>query len=74
MALTNQEYLETSGLRCPNCEKDGIEGSSITVAQGFVWQDCRCNICNAEWTDMYKLAGYEHLTIPTPPPEGSTSG
>lgn len=61
MTLTPIEYAEKSGLRCPVCEGNEIEGGSIQVDAGIAWQGCQCLDCDATWDDMYELVGYRDL-------------
>lgn len=61
--LSNQEYVRSLGVVCPVCQSDNITGGDITVNEGFVLQDVYCSDCESEWTDRYKLIGYDSLEI-----------
>ncbi len=60
MTITDKEYVDSAGLKCPICKKTEtvrIVGP-IEVAGGVGWQDCICKACDAKWTDDYRLIGY----------------
>lgn len=56
--MTDKEYVQTGGVRCPYCRSTNVEGQSIDVDAGEATQEMGCNDCNAEWVDCYKLVGY----------------
>jgi hypothetical protein len=57
--LTNEEYLEYNGTRCPKCQSEEISIiDCMQVSAGQSFQDITCNDCNEVWTDHYKLTGY----------------
>jgi len=68
MSLTEEEYVKKLGLICPNCEAtEGIYGSSpdgVNIDDGIAWQEIRCTLCKAGWTDNYNLVGYSQLEVP----------
>jgi len=58
MELTEQQakqYVESDGVRCPFCGSDDIEGESITVDAGRVYQRVLCQVCGESWHDGYTL-------------------
>lgn len=59
--LSNPAYLAKGGGVCPNCRSDQIEGGSIGVDGPVAVQPVVCNDCDAQWNDVYHLAGYTDL-------------
>ena len=64
--LTEQEYIDKSGLVCPNChEPAGVEAQERPeVDDSVAWQNVSCSLCKADWVDNYNLVGYSDLEIP----------
>ena len=57
--LSEEEYVQTMGHRCPMCESPDIETrSGYGVDSDYGWQPIKCNRCDAVWDDVYKLIGY----------------
>ena len=55
-AEMKQKYLDSKGVVCPFCCSHNIEADeSVNVDAGFGSQSVHCNICDADWTDIYKL-------------------
>ena len=57
--LTNEEYVVSQGNKCPACLSVHVRSAAemqhdVTTC----WQDCKCDSCDAEWTDEYNLTGY----------------
>lgn len=60
--LTDQEYLESKGLRCRECgSSDSLEGEEVNIDAGTARQDMFCHECGASWTDVYRLVRTEDL-------------
>lgn len=55
---TDEEYVATGGCHCPSCGSTNIDGHSVDIDAGYATQDVSCHDCDAEWTDQYKLIGY----------------
>ncbi len=55
--LTEKQYIENGGIRCPVCGSDEISGTGINTDAGFVTQDVGCDKCGSTWTDEYELVG-----------------
>jgi len=57
--LTEQEYVDKSGLFCPYCESDQIEPMESVQVDGTVGlQGIMCADCKKTWTDIFRLTGY----------------
>ena len=57
--LTSKEYVDKQGVICPCCQAHSVRGmSELQHDSCYIWQDCKCDHCNAEWTDEYTLTGY----------------
>jgi hypothetical protein len=52
-----EKYIAAGGVICPACGSDDIGGASIAIEAGCAFQNVSCNVCDAEWTDEYKLTG-----------------
>lgn len=61
--LTDTEYVDSMGLKCPNCHGvDGVEACGSAEPNGLTaYQDARCRNCGAKWVDQYQLIGYVDL-------------
>ena len=58
-ALTGKEYVKRKGTECPYCESNEIDGVGKKEQDGdTIWVDMRCDLCGAEWSDFFRLAGY----------------
>jgi hypothetical protein len=60
--LNSDEYVVKKGLVCPNCGQMP-EQRSLESDEDGVFANCFC-ICGAEWTEVYKLVGYEDFYLP----------
>ncbi len=58
------EYLRNGGNVCPNCGSKDIEGESLQSDCAMVWQKVSCMVCEATWTDQYKLLSFDTLEVP----------
>lgn len=58
-AMTDQQYLSHRGMLCPFCHANDVRmaGKSDVTETGIL-QPAICGGCGAEWTEVYKLAGY----------------
>ena len=56
--MTNQEYLDNCGTKCPYCGSHDITGGAVQIEAGSAWQDVICNSCDKEWQDTYTLTGF----------------
>lgn len=65
---TSAEYVKTSGVVCPVCGAQDMEGDSVEVDAGGAWQDIVCCNCGSSWRDEYVLTGYADLTKGDDPP------
>tara|TARA_Y100000310_G_scaffold329265_1_gene398764 strand:- start:837 stop:1046 length:210 start_codon:yes stop_codon:yes gene_type:complete len=64
--MTDAEYVEASGCRCPACGSDEIESTAgVEVDGGYASQEVGCLACPAVWYDTYILTGFDDLD-PTP--------
>jgi len=62
--LTEDQYIQAGGNRCPHCASEDIESWDLPIVEGATaTQKIGCNSCNKEWVDQYQLVGFE--TIPT---------
>lgn len=60
--MSDSEYVEQGGLKCPYCSSSRIEPTCAPVVETReAWQDIRCAGCGKEWRDRYDLTGYEDL-------------
>jgi len=73
--LTPEEYVKKSGFICPLCQCEDVVGHSIETGNGTeLYQDVTCSGCNASWTDVYRLVGYECFETPIVNPPKMTNG
>jgi ribosomal protein L34E len=53
-----QRSYRTTGLgTCPTCQSDQIEGGPLDMIERGAYQEMTCQDCEANWTDVYHLAG-----------------
>jgi len=52
------EYKKTPS-HCPDCHSGEIEGGSVDIDAGVATQKVVCNVCDAVWTDIYKLTSFQ---------------
>lgn len=58
--MTDDEYVQTQGLRCPYCRERDVEGvGGVEIDAGYATQEVRCNSCERHWIDRYHLMGYD---------------
>jgi len=51
-----RRYLANPGF-CPFCQSPQIQGSDFEVAGSECTQEMTCLECEAQWYDVYELAG-----------------
>ena len=49
------KYLKSFGSQCPYCESYDITVTDFDPVDNFIYQNCRCEKCEKEWTDQYTL-------------------
>ena len=59
-----KDYIKKSGVCCPACGSDEIEGGFVEIDSGHAWQPVGCNECDAEWNDIYNLVDVELTARP----------
>ena len=59
--MTEKQYVDISGSRCPFCGSENVEGESFDHYGEGVSQDIECLDCGKKWTDDYALAGYTEI-------------
>lgn len=57
--MTQKKYIEEEGELCPKCESADISVGEYDPNGTYIWCSCFCNKCSFEWTDEYKLTGFE---------------
>jgi hypothetical protein len=62
--LSSRAYAKNSGVICPNCRTMTVSGGERNTDDGIHTQNCSCDTCGAEWTDVYILKCYDNLTVP----------
>lgn len=57
--MTDKEYVEHSGTRCPYCKGDNVRTRGELQADGSSgWQAAVCEDCGSEWSDLWALVGW----------------
>jgi len=59
----SRKYIEQSGVNCPHCNSSNIEGGSMDMNAGNIYQNIWCNDCQEEWTDEYALVGVTETEV-----------
>ena len=64
--MTDAQYVEAMGRRCPHCNSVGILPRTTldTAVAAVAWQVVICVDCGSTWADRYALTGYLNLEIP----------
>jgi len=65
-----ESYIDSNGSRCVYCKSKNIEGGDTEFDGSKIFQNCRCNACDKEWTETYSLTGV-NLEEPIPEPPNS---
>ena len=60
---TKKKHVEECGSLCPACGSSNLSGNSVQVESGVAWQGVECDDCKASWNDVFKLIGYEELSM-----------
>jgi hypothetical protein len=65
MSSTQEEYVNSSGTKCPNCQKfDEVRTLGEAEIDGRnAWVNCKCEHCGSTWSDYYNLSGFDNLSI-----------
>lgn len=61
MTLTSKQYVESSGVKCPNCEDTDLSSDDMDFGGSEVIVNIVCENCGAYWVDVYSLVGYDNL-------------
>jgi hypothetical protein len=56
--MTQEQYIENEGRKCPKCRSEDITGDPIEVSGGQGWNDCYCNECKYRWQEQWTLIKY----------------
>lgn len=59
--LTNQEYVDHDGDRCPKCSSPQISREPFDPRTYTKSHDC--NSCGATWDEYYILGGFMNLEL-----------
>jgi C4-type Zn-finger protein len=60
LSLSVEKYLATSGMKCPKCLSENIEGIGPRVMDGnWMTNVVKCNDCTYKWKDIYTLTDIE---------------
>ena len=59
--LTEKEYVDISGSRCPFCNSENIEGGNMDYYGSGVSQEVLCLDCGKRWMDDYSLTGFTEI-------------
>jgi len=54
-----ERYIESGGSICPHCGSKNITGDSVNFEGSEISQAVYCEDCEADWTDVFKLAYIE---------------
>jgi DNA-directed RNA polymerase subunit RPC12/RpoP len=58
-------YLNSKGVRCPNCRSDQVEWvGALEADEGEMGEQIVCPNCGARWQDSYVLIGFTNLELP----------
>lgn len=55
--LTSKQYVRRKGACCPVCTGKKI----FELEGGKKWATITCQDCKSNWTEVYKLTGYDNL-------------
>jgi len=61
-AKQKKDYIKSGYSKCPKCKSDDIDGGMVDIDGNVALQSVSCNECEAEWTDIYKLADIHEVT------------
>ncbi len=58
MSKSDHWYVQNRGIKCPYCGGNSLEGGSLEMDGGSVYQKITCHDCSHNWQDYYVLKGY----------------
>ena len=61
--LTQKKYIASGGDFCPLCSSADVESGPVQADGSHAWAKVSCGNCNADWNDVYQLAGFENLQM-----------
>ena len=56
--MTQEQYLETEGERCPFCGSRDLDSPDDTVDGDSYMRGVTCRRCGKTWCDHFKLTGF----------------
>lgn len=74
-----ESWIGPTEQRCPCCGSNQVCGGSIEISEDIAHQNVTCDICGADWNELYLGAGVEHvnkgddLAVPLEDEDGNTS-
>ena len=57
--MTNEEYIDEGGNKCPFCHSKNINGLDFEADCDYASREVECHDCGKLWTEMFNLRGYE---------------
>jgi len=57
--MTDEEYVQAGGLRCPFCRSENVSSSDIDLDGPHGSTDDECEDCGKTWTTFYGVVGYK---------------
>ena len=57
--MSQEEYVQHAGLRCPSCRSARVESGQFDVDGPTGKTEDHCNDCGASWVSYYELHRYE---------------
>ena len=59
--FAEKEYVKNGSGKCPACGSDDVVRWEATVNGTTMRQEVCCGECDANWTDVYKLSGFDNF-------------
>ncbi len=61
--LTDDQYVQSQGLKCPSCSKRAvsIDGNADDSGVDVLLVPCSCGMCGSAWVEVYVLSGFDNL-------------
>ncbi len=63
-AISPAHYTAQGGGCCTVCGSGDLRADGMEMDGPVAWQPITCLACGAEWNDLYRLQGYDDLTVP----------
>ncbi len=64
MAMTNEEYIQEKGFKCPFCNSRDVEDNFPCLSEKdlTLTLTVKCGSCYKQWNEVYTFTHYSEIT------------